>query len=90
MTIHASKLSTSKKYNKEVFCIMFAAKSVPAYRIRQQFRSGAKINAKSAFEGGNLAASKIRNLECPSYEICLIDYGCGKFNRKIHIMEQYP
>lgn len=42
MTIHASKLSTSKKYNKEVFCIMFAAKSVPAYRIRQQFRSGAK------------------------------------------------
>lgn len=47
MTIHASKLSTSKKYNKEVFCIMFAAKSVPAYRIRQQFRSGAKINAKS-------------------------------------------
>lgn len=42
------------------------------------------------FEGGNLAASKIRNLECPSYEICLIDYGCGKFNRKIHIMEQYP
>lgn len=43
-----------------------------------------------AGEGGNLAASKIRNLECPSYEICLIDYGCGKFNRKIHIMEQYP
>ena len=45
---------------------------------------------KVHFEGGNLAASKIRNLECPSYEICLIDYGCGKFNRKIHIMEQYP
>ena len=44
----------------------------------------------SSDEGGNLAASKIRNLECPSYEICLIDYGCGKFNRKIHIMEQYP
>ena len=44
----------------------------------------------TTFEGGNLAASKIRNLECPSYEICLIDYGCGKFNRKIHIMEQYP
>lgn len=44
----------------------------------------------SPSEGGNLAASKIRNLECPSYEICLIDYGCGKFNRKIHIMEQYP
>ena len=46
--------------------------------------------ATSKYEGGNLAASKIRNLECPSYEICLIDYGCGKFNRKIHIMEQYP
>lgn len=45
---------------------------------------------KNFDEGGNLAASKIRNLECPSYEICLIDYGCGKFNRKIHIMEQYP
>lgn len=44
----------------------------------------------NTYEGGNLAASKIRNLECPSYEICLIDYGCGKFNRKIHIMEQYP
>ena len=50
MTIHASKLSTSKKYNKEVFCIMFAAKSVPAYRIMQQFISGAKINAKSDFK----------------------------------------
>ncbi|MCS2705656.1 hypothetical protein NXX46_12740 [Phocaeicola vulgatus] len=54
----------------------------------------AKINGKRyparLPEGGNLAASKIRNLECPSYEICLIDYGCGKFNRKIHIMEQYP
>lgn len=50
------------------------------------------INIASVYynEGGNLAASKIRNLECPSYEICLIDYGCGKFNRKIHIMEQYP
>ncbi len=46
--------------------------------------------AITSIEGGNLAASKIRNLECPSYEICLIDYGCGKFNRKIHIMEQYP
>ena len=52
---------------------------------------GAKLNLSTPnFEGGNLAASKIRNLECPSYEICLIDYGCGKFNRKIHIMEQYP
>ena len=45
---------------------------------------------ETLYEGGNLAASKIRNLECPNYEICLIDYGCGKFNRKIHIMEQYP
>lgn len=49
-----------------------------------------KTNQRLFYEGGNLAASKIRNLECPSYEICLIDYGCGKFNRKIHIMEQYP
>ena len=48
------------------------------------------LTTTSMAEGGNLAASKIRNLECPSYEICLIDYGCGKFNRKIHIMEQYP
>ena len=50
----------------------------------------AQLSTNLLFEGGNLAASKIRNLECPSYEICLIDYGCGKFNRKIHIMEQYP
>lgn len=49
-----------------------------------------KIMKITLTEGGNLAASKIRNLECPNYEICLIDYGCGKFNRKIHIMEQYP
>ena len=33
--------------------------------------------------GGNLAAPKIRNLECPSYG--LKDYGCGKFIRKIHL-----
>lgn len=38
-------------------------------------------------EGGNLAASNIRNLECSSYEVYLIDYGCGKFNKKVHIME---
>lgn len=37
--------------------------------------------------GGNLAASNIRNLECPSYEVYLIDYGCGKFNKKVHFME---
>ena len=54
-------------------------------RLTMEFSAGVK-----KIEGGNLAASKIRNLECPSYEICLIDYGCGKFNRKIHIMEQYP
>lgn len=52
--------------------------------------NGMTDKAKAKYEGGNLAASKIRNLECPNYEICLIDYGCGKFNRKIHIMEQYP
>ncbi len=51
---------------------------------------GKEVCAIDISEGGNLAASKIRNLECPNYEICLIDYGCGKFNRKIHIMEQYP
>lgn len=54
--------------------------------IKKTFKSGEPMKT----EGGNLAASKIRNLECPNYEICLIDYGCGKFNRKIHIMEQYP
>lgn len=59
--------------------------------VRSQIKSEREINNSSGnSEGGNLAASKIRNLECPSYEICLIDYGCGKFNRKIHIMEQYP
>ena len=52
--------------------------------------TGVSVVLACTGEGGNLAASKIRNLECPSYEICLIDYGCGKFNRKIHIMEQYP
>lgn len=57
--------------------------------IMQSFPKGVEC-AKLFSEGGNLAASKIRNLECPNYEICLIDYGCGKFNRKIHIMEQYP
>ena len=41
----------------------------------------------AAFAGSNLAASNIRNLECPSYEVYLIDYGCGKFNKKVHIME---
>ena len=56
----------------------------------QNTRSKANFVFMIKVEGGNLAASKIRNLECPSYEICLIDYGCGKFNRKIHIMEQYP
>ena len=53
-------------------------------------KSSCKYFIYTLGEGGNLAASKIRNLECPNYEICLIDYGCGKFNRKIHIMEQYP
>lgn len=58
--------------------------------IVQCYISMLKMALTFFLEGGNLAASKIRNLECPSYEICLIDYGCGKFNRKIHIMEQYP
>lgn len=57
-----------------------------AHFVRERY----KVHTVDLSEGGNLAASKIRNLECPSYEICLIDYGCGKFNRKIHIMEQYP
>ena len=56
----------------------------------QKLRTNRIYKIMKITEGGNLAASKIRNLECPSYEICLIDYGCGKFNRKIHIMEQYP
>lgn len=54
------------------------------------YQEDVDVNIHRFYEGGNLAASKIRNLECPNYEICLIDYGCGKFNRKIHIMEQYP
>ena len=60
--------------------------------VKKKSYSEEKLNEMIVWlnEGGNLAASKIRNLECPSYEICLIDYGCGKFNRKIHIMEQYP
>lgn len=64
------------------------------YAIRKKYIASAKsylvLKVLILCEGGNLAASKIRNLECPNYEICLIDYGCGKFNRKIHIMEQYP
>lgn len=46
-----------------------------------------KIKKNDLIAGGNLAASNIRNLECPSYEVYLIDYGCGKFNKKVHIME---
>lgn len=57
---------------------------------KAEYRTSLVSKSLPINEGGNLAASKIRNLECPSYEICLIDYGCGKFNRKIHIMEQYP
>lgn len=45
------------------------------------------VSPKRINEGGNLAASNIRNLECSSYEVYLIDYGCGKFNKKVHIME---
>lgn len=46
-----------------------------------------KVKRLVHIAGGNLAASNIRNLECPSYEVYLIDYGCGKFNKKVHIME---
>lgn len=60
------------------------------FQIKGTTLKGFTIAGPDRVEGGNLAASKIRNLECPNYEICLIDYGCGKFNRKIHIMEQYP
>lgn len=66
-----------------VFAVALMVALVTRYNMTEMF-------SQEDFEGGNLAASKIRNLECPSYEICLIDYGCGKFNRKIHIMEQYP
>ena len=68
---------------RETYVFVYFRIDFPIYRITI-------ITFVSLIEGGNLAASKIRNLECPSYEICLIDYGCGKFNRKIHIMEQYP
>lgn len=53
--------------------VLFFERNLPVYCFVSRFYP---------YEGGNLAASKIRNLECPSYEICLIDYGCGKFNRK--------
>lgn len=67
------------------------AKFRPAFFVTYKFGILLKVVISvNLLEGGNLAASKIRNLECPNYEICLIDYGCGKFNRKIHIMEQYP
>lgn len=76
-----------------VIATMFLALGVSEnYYLANDFYTKFALNGYEEFivEGGNLAASKIRNLECPSYEICLIDYGCGKFNRKIHIMEQYP
>lgn len=42
-----------------------------------------KDKVATIIAGGNLAASNIRNLECPSYEVYLIDYGCGKFNKNL-------
>lgn len=70
--------------------ICFCTQTIQHRQNQMLTRNSSLITTTLLFEGGNLAASKIRNLECPSYEICLIDYGCGKFNRKIHIMEQYP
>lgn len=70
-----------------VICMYCSIHHLSAQQEEQQTQP---VQQPLVTEGGNLAASKIRNLECPSYEICLIDYGCGKFNRKIHIMEQYP
>ena len=52
------------------------------YEISKIGQSYICINA-----GSTLAASNIRNLDCSSYEVYLIDYGCGKFNKKVHIME---
>ena len=49
------------------------------------FAKKQKLIIKDA--GSTLAASNIRNLDCSSYEVYLIDYGCGKFNKKVHIME---
>lgn len=67
-----------------------ACRTRTAFNLKSELETSNNSFKTVIDEGGNLAASKIRNLECPSYEICLIDYGCGKFNRKIHIMEQYP
>lgn len=79
-------------YDIGISCIALLSVWLYTMMINSLYISRFVLLAKreSIVEGGNLAASKIRNLECPNYEICLIDYGCGKFNRKIHIMEQYP
>ena len=61
---------------RETYVFVYFRIDFPIYRITI-------ITFVSIIEGGNLAASKIRNLECPSYG--LKDYGCGKFIRKIHI-----
>ena len=75
-----------KNIFKEKNIVYSYHKPFPYTKVSKLVKNGVIVSD----EGGNLAASKIRNLECPNYEICLIDYGCGKFNRKIHIMEQYP
>ena len=61
---------------RETYVFVYFRIDFPIYRITI-------ITFVSIIEVGNLAASKIRNLECPSYG--LKDYGCGKFIRKIHI-----
>lgn len=93
VTIHLD----NRYYSGKTFQIITKGNSTDNMYIQNASLNGKKWNKCWFYhedfikgEGGNLAASKIRNLECPSYEICLIDYGCGKFNRKIHIMEQYP
>lgn len=77
------------KVNQVIYILSIIQETARSKRKMHIFTYHIKVSIYT-IEGGNLAASKIRNLECPSYEICLIDYGCGKFNRKIHIMEQYP
>ena len=89
--LYPQKLRTNRIYKIMKITLTLVFVSIFSMFAGNIHSQNARITfTKNNAEGGNLAASKIRNLECPSYEICLIDYGCGKFNRKIHIMEQYP
>ena len=79
---------------KRVMKSDWKTKGIPFYRAREivKLSDYNEVNNElfidnEHYAGGNLAASNIRNLECPSYEVYLIDYGCGKFNKKVHIME---